>query len=508
MIFLQWVAPIREMLPISLGIDPGQGIGRGLLHNTNYAAQPLVLVGCWLLLRKSSLGRGHEHWHFLWILPALALTHSRFSIGITALFLAMAATSSLAQQPLRSLRAAPQGMILLLAVVWAGRQHPLGSILPLLGAGLVLLARRREPLGLPSSLRGIGSMKPVGVVVGLVLALLLALPGVRTQSRKVQAGGTAANSSAQRVSYLKVTVNALLDQPLIGHGLGATRPIFPKYVDRDEPALKSAYGDFVRPNVLHSEPLQCLLEGGLLLAVWVGLGLWLERRGGAASWGERTPLLLPLLLMCLMDFPLRNPLGMAWLGILVGTSGCDRPPHKIELGVFALLGALLAFLGWQQVVVAQRRPSVEAAFGQVRDPGSTLIASRMLWQRFPVDPELFDLYSKSVVQASASPGQGAGIVGELDQLLAQDPHDHHLLLARAQLARRQGDEPWAKACLEHYAEVAPRDPARYLRLATDALKMGNRQGALLLLQEAERQPGFGTSEALRVEQLRKFAMAP
>jgi len=35
LIFLQWIPSIRAMLPPSLGIDPYQGIGRGLFHNTN-----------------------------------------------------------------------------------------------------------------------------------------------------------------------------------------------------------------------------------------------------------------------------------------------------------------------------------------------------------------------------------------------------------------------------------------------------------------------------------------
>ena len=204
-------------------------------------------------------------------------------------------------------------------------------------------------------------------------------------------------------------------------------------------------------------------------------------------------------------FPFHNPIGLLWVGVtLVSLKPSSEKagrvwPQRLLQGGLALSLLLLAAL---QCHAARRRPQVEEAFQARRDPVATHAQARVLSVAYPFSADLFDLDSKSAIQAAmSSPNPTPAEILELDQLLKQDPFDHHLLLARAQIARRAGDEGTARELLNRYTEVAPKDPARFFRLAQDALTQGKPQMVPALIQAARSQPGFGPAQAAQAQEL-------
>ncbi|WP_286353789.1 O-antigen ligase family protein [Geothrix oryzae] len=497
LILVQWIPSVRAVLPPSLGIDPFQGVGRGLFHNTNMAALPFVILAGWLLL--SDQGRSRIL-HLGWVLPALTLTQSRLGIGVCAGLLAYSTLCRNASEEPSSgrswLKAAPP---FVLALAWSLTAHRWGWLLPLGGGALALLQKPRgtEPVRF-------GRFSRLLPILGLSLAILagMATRAPKNASQTVVRGTLVQGdvSLSQRLSYYRAAALAFLDHPFTGQGLGSARPIYPQFVDRSRPAAEIAYGDFQRPNNLHSEVLEWLVEGGLLLALTALLGLWLDRSGHSRE--TRRALLVPVALIALLDFPFHNPLGLLWAGITLAplvqpTGGTTGRTTRVLHGLAAL--GLLALAGFQ-IRVAILRPGVEQRFEASNRPAQTLEEARSLWKCYPFTADLFDLYSKAAIQNAALTAD-ASTIQELDQLLRRDPFDHHLLLCRAQIARRLGDSQATQSLLNRYAAVAPHDPDRYLRLAKTALEQGKPESARQLLAEARRQPGFSPRHASAIEAL-------
>jgi len=496
LIFLQWVPSIRLILPPSLGVDPLQGIGRGLFHNTNMAALPLVILVAWLLLSRTG-----QSWkgHLGWILPAIALTQSRLGIGVSAGMVAFAAVRACNSKGPALQNATRTAPLVLGALAWSLTAHRWGWLLPTGGALWGLLRRQGDIDRLP-----VARLPRSLAALGLALAVLAGLPthapknAAQTLVRGTLIQGDV--SLSQRLSYYRAATLAFLDRPLTGQGLGSARPIYPLYVDRNHPAAEIAYGDFLRPNNFHSEPLEWLTEGGLPLVLWLMLGLWLDRNSPPRR--IRSALLLPIAVMALMDFPFHNPLGLLWVGLTLAPAPPQEESQTPWVTRFAsgTLGLGLLVLAGLQVRTALLRPGLEQQFREARNPALTLRQARSLWQGYPYAADVFDLYSKAAVQ-NAGTEEGLSATVELDQLLRQDPFDHHLLLARAQVARRIGDPQTAQQMLARYAEVAPRDPDRYLRLAKDALLQGKPDAVRQLVLEAKRQPGFSPRHTQLIKEL-------
>lgn len=497
LIVLQWIPPIRALLPPSLGADPFQGIGRGLFHNTNMAALPLVIVVGWLLLSE----RGRP-WlgHLCWALPVLTLTQSRLGMGVCS---GIAAYSVLRQY--YSTESANRTWfktvpLLILAFAWSLTAHRWGWLLPA-GGTFLAVAQKQKGTG---AVR-FGRFTKLLPAIGLSLAILagLATRAPKSASQTLVQGTLIQGdvSLSQRLSYYRVAALAFLDHPFTGQGLGSARPIYPQYVDRNRPAAEIAYGDFQRPNNLHSEPLEWLVEGGLPVVIMVLLGLWLDRNSSHAL-EARSTLLVPVALVALLDFPFHNPLGLLWVGVTLAplAQATEGPTGRATRFLHGITALGLLVLAGLQVRVAALRPGIERQFLASAQPSQTLEGARSLWKCYPFAPDLFDLYSKATIQkAAATPD--ASTTQELDQLLKSDPFDHHLLLARAQVARRSGDQPTAQSLLNRYAAVAPRDPDRYLRLAKTALEQGKPESARQLILEAQRQPGFSPRHARLIEEL-------
>jgi len=502
LIFLQWIPSIRAALPPSIGLDLQQGIGRGLFHNTNMAAQPLLLVAAWLVLSPPKQ-RAWGRMHLIWVLPALHLTDSRLAIGVCTAMLAFSALKSLKDARFKGSTCLEGYLLSGLALLWSLLVHRWGWVFPLLGMAVgslwPLRNDRKSSLDLGPGLRA--------VILGVGISVVFALPSLPTHSVK---GPSTSQlnvvSSSQRSSYYHAGLLAFLDNPLLGHGLGSARPLYPRFVDRARPANDIAYGDFTRPNNLHSEPLEILVEGGIVLALFLALGLWLDSKAEEKT--IRPWALLPMLGLCLLDFPLHNPFGMLWFAVAImsSTNWQARPSNAVRL-VSGAASVLLVVFGLSRAWTAYHRPGILETFSRQASPQETHQAAKRAWLLYPLDAELFDLYSKAAITRIAL-APNADSAPELDYLLNLDPNDHHLLLARAQLARKLGDQDKAKECLSRYEEVAPMDPERFLRFAKDALDSGRPAAALLLLDAAEKQPGFGPSHRLTSNLLRGRAALP
>ncbi len=103
-----------------------------------------------------------------------------------------------------------------------------------------------------------------------------------------------------------------------------------------------------------------------------------------------------------------------------------------------------------------------------------------------------DLESKALIRRVAeAPLTLEQEARALDLALDQDPWDHHLVLARAQVARRAGDKETTNRLLTRYATCAPADPRRYFRLA-----------------EAQTQPGFNARHQQEMAKRFSLAQAP
>jgi hypothetical protein len=497
-IFMQWIPPIRMLLPPSVGFDAYQGIGRGLFHNTNMAAQPLLFLAAWLLLYSKHT----RHWgrgHLVWVIPALTLTQSRLAIAACAGIIAFHAVRERQKSSNATALLLTMGLQLLMAFAYSLTAHRWGWIFPAMGCALAFSSTEGDPLPPWRPLQQwlLYSGLIVAIAAGMGTYAMKNSPKDSTQNIAVQGD----MSLSQRRSYYRVGTLAFLDSPLIGQGLGSARPLFPHFVDRNHPAMEIAYGDMLRPNNLHSEPIELLVEGGMLLWVLLLIGFRLDYKGSFHF--RRAILVFPLLGLALLDFPLHSPIGPLWLGlslvciedkyIRVNSSFTTRI-------LYGTLGLGLLLLAGVQARVSQMRPYVERQFLSMKYPIQTNQQARSLWKAYPFSADLFDLYSKSTIQAAAASPTHA-MSDELDHLLRLDPWDHHLLLARAQMARRNGDTAIAQACLDQYTLVAPKDPARYIRLAKDALIAGRNDQARILAEEAEKQPGFDATQKRQIEQL-------
>lgn len=487
-IFAQSLPMLRPHLPVGLDFDPYQGVGRGLFHNTNMAAQPLLWCITGILLAPKDSNKPRPI-HLVWLLPALALTHSRLAIAIGAATVAFTAT----RQLLSAGGTLLPGMMILGSLALGLSAHQLGWLLPL-GAALAAWKQSKTEVSTSSTHDRASHGGQLLVIGGLLVALSATFPSLPTFNPKNQpraeVGANAGDHSlSQRKHYARASILAIAEQPIWGQGLGSFRALYPKFVAPNRPAIETAYGDFKRPNNPHSEPLEWVLEGGAMLVGLMGLGLWLDRRNGVRLF--RPWLLWPLGLLSLMDFPLHYPIGLTWFAAgLAIPPKTPTPPRFLRLQNAGLLLAGSAFLAWSAslAVVAQRRTGTEAKFVTHQNPQESFQEARKLWRRFPGSADLFDLYSKSAVQAASSPGSIPA--HELDTLLELDPNDHHLLLARAQMAVREGDRATAARCLAQYQQVAPPDPGRYLRLAEDAIRAGKSDAAAQLIARAHDQPGF------------------
>lgn len=220
--------------------------------------------------------------------------------------------------------------VILLGIVLNGSMAGLGLLLPV---GMASLAVALPGTGkLPRVLAGLAVLLMLGAMVGV---------GVLTDA------GSNATSLATRSDIYRITLAAIGDTFPTGTGLGSFQAYYRLYED---PALVDSY--FI--NHAHSDPLEWILETGLLGALLLGaLLLWWGTRA-VRLWRARTPDLTALaatiasgaiLAHSLVDYPLRDAaiqavfaLSLAFMaeprshsGGRSSSRGEDRAPRHLTL---------------------------------------------------------------------------------------------------------------------------------------------------------------------------------
>jgi hypothetical protein len=202
------------------------------------------------------------------------------------------------------------------------------------GVGLACLVRlKADPtpvVGAGSLPVGAGFSQPLKSALAVVVAVVLA---VAVSERAV------GESIAGRLVPVRVAWPHALEQPFIGHGLGAVARDYAAwqaafFADPSRASLAGFAGDF---DHLHHEPLEWLIETGLVgMAAWVAVvalalraGRGRAREAGApATRAAALSALAAVAVLCLADFPLHRPADYlaAWLALAMAA----RPKPRAE----------------------------------------------------------------------------------------------------------------------------------------------------------------------------------
>lgn len=480
----------------------------GFFVNGNMAAFPLLFClarRLWLGYENPQ-GLGYQYLvPGLWLL-ALSLTQSRLQTGVACAALgAWSFAWALKEEGEGRIRAA--GLALLTFGALAG-VHAFGWILIPAGIAAGWWGMRRQVFGL----RPTRPLTAVFLVFGLASGAMWSTAGRHHTGGKLALAGAPDKNWEVRKHYYQIALHGWMSAPLQGTGLGSARAEAPRFSDKSLPPVTSGFGDFMRPNTLHSDWLELLMEGGLAFMVLLGAGWFLDRRQNRDSgWGMgRWIVGLPCLAVGLLDFPFHKPFGiLVGTVMLAGTSMVRRCRAWERIAALALAGTLLiAALGG--IWAASRRPRVESLFRTGQHSQEAYEAANRILTVAPWDPELRDLRDKALIQWSVAKEAKVPmeiLASRLGEALAGDPWDHHLLLRSMQVAKSRGQVAEVADYSARYAEAAPADPDRYLRLARDARAAGRLDAVRILVDQAQRQPGF-TAEHRKRAELLKMSSSP
>lgn len=487
---LAWGTTLHAVLLIGEAITGltwmgGEGAG-GLFFNSNMAATPLLGCIALGLFGEFILGTQSFRKHLpIWLL-ALFLCMSRLQIGLgCALILIWALMSGPRGRLSQNL---PWIGITLGSIWWIFRIHSwawmLGGPISL---GVWWARKERKAVILQPFLA-------VGICLSMVLgAAGTYRPGSQAAS-KVSRTANSDNNWLVRKHYYRIALQGWAESPLWGLGLGSARGEAPRFVDKTLPSKMSGFGDFIRPNNLHSDWLEITMEGGILLWIFWLIGLWMDRKYSKSTFKKVALIISALLIAGVFDFPLHKPFAIVFVVVLLLPSdGATRILSPWEKGASWASAFALALVGLGAAYASHLRPKVEMGFRSRLSPEDSLKGSQLIERLSAFDPDLTDLAAKSLVQWGASPlGQADGRrqARLLDAALKKDPWDHHLILRRMQLAKQLGESEIGRAMAEKYSIAAPADPDRFLRLARDSAANGNSKAAELLVVQAQRQPGW------------------
>ena len=271
---------------------------------------------------------------------AMALGYARRSDGLTPPAVALGGLS-----------------LALAAVHLASRSR--GGLLSL-GFGLVVMAAlwAGSPSRQGHSPRRL--LLPAAIAAVLVLGFGLAAVPASTRSHLATVvRGPSDGSGAYRADVAAATVRLAAARPLAGWGLGAYADAFP--------AFKRGHGD-VRTTHAESDLLEFLAEGGLvgvLLAGWLGWGLWRgfedRLRKGRDPFRKSIAVgalagAAGLAVHSLIDFNLRLPANALVFATLLGVAGSSRderaavlPGRLAPAGTAVILAALAAAAAWRAI---------------------------------------------------------------------------------------------------------------------------------------------------------------
>ncbi len=288
---------------------------------------------------------------------AMALGYARRSDGPTppavalgGLSLALAAVH-LASRSRGGLVALGFGLVVM-AVLWAGAPSRQG--------------RPPRRLLLPAAIAAV-------LVMGFGLA---AVPGATRSHLATVVRGRSDGSGAYRADVAAATVRLAAARPVAGWGLGAYADAFP--------AFKRGHGD-VRTTHAESDVLEFLAEGGLvgvLLAGWLGWGLWRgfedRLRQGRDPFRKSIAVgalagAAGLAVHSLIDFNLRLPANALVFATLLGVAGSSReerapalPGRLAPAGTVVILAALALAAAWRAVGARDLGRALDEARGDRR----------------------------------------------------------------------------------------------------------------------------------------------
>lgn len=372
---------------------------------------------------------------------------------------------------------------LLLGLVWAQSRGGVLSAVVALGvfASVAWGRRAAVPLGVLGGASA-GAVLVVGVERATVLLTRSFMPGALDD-----------DAFGNRGAVWSEAWTLLAGAPLAGVGPGGFR---------DGYKLVKASPEFFLVDHAHSEPLQALVEHGVLLgALWVALPLTVVALGVGRALrlpqGRRRSLLAgwlgcaaSLLVTCVFDFPLRIgalalPLASA-LGVLAASAASDRPGGSPRGRLVAqACGAALVAVGLVAVVL----PAADAV-------GSSA-------------PPLADHWAQAVsLDASGQDPDAAlqALEAQAASRVAARPLDHvaAVWLVRARLG--QGHLTGARDAAEALSQAYPSLPTAWLLLAEidrqrgelEASRLAWRRGLALDLANAQRDAEV-VQTALRVE---------
>ena len=288
---------------------------------------------------------------------AMALGLARRSDGLTprvvalgGLSLALAA-AHLASRSRGGLAALVAGLAVM-AVLWAGAPSRQG--------------RSPRRLLLAAAIAAV-------LVLGFGLA---AVPGSTRAHLATLLAGRSDGSGAYRADVAAATLRLAGARPLAGWGLGAYADAFP--------AFKRGHGD-VRTTHAESDLLEFLAEGGLLgvlLAGWLGWGLWRgfedRLRHGRDPFRKSIAVgalagAAALAVHSLVDFNLRLPANALVFATLLGVAGSSRderaavlPGRVAPVAAVVILSALAAAASWRAIGALDLGRAVDEARGDRR----------------------------------------------------------------------------------------------------------------------------------------------
>jgi O-antigen ligase/tetratricopeptide (TPR) repeat protein len=379
-------------------------------------------------------------------------------LGIAASVLAMGLVASRARAPILAL-----ALVGLAAGVWAwrrrGERWHLGLAVALPSAGAVMAVAAWGPRGAFGRFLGALSSEDV--------------------------------SLAARGSLWRESLAAWVDAPLFGHGWGAWNTA---WVLHERGPHLYAYGH------AHSEPVEVLVEGGVLGLLGVGLLAWtwlartLTGLARIEGHGLQPSVALGLAvgvvatgLQCLVDFPLRTP------GVLVVWALCAGVVHGAvaETHVDAGEGArgrwraAYAALALVAVVCGGLLARMDAARGETRAErvgevhpvwyeDADEARARDAARRDPLNPWTHLALARALAkraesEAASSGGAPERVAWGAEQALARAwtlrPRDPRLDLASAQVLLRVGAratlrEAWRARAVERLARAVASDPWR------------------------------------------------
>jgi O-antigen ligase len=319
-------------------------------------------------------------------------------------------------------------------------------------------------------------------LVGLVL-LALAVPSTR---ERLLGLGTAEG----RLHQWRLTLDLVLDHPLLGIGANRYVDAFPAYED-------AAFVDFTGPQRLadspHSVILQVLVAGGLLLlvATLVGVVVVVRRaREALLDHPHLRPAALTVaayLALACVNFTTAGPTCLAafLLGTVLSVGPEERERFRLQLPVAVVSAALAVVLAAACLGDRALQRGLDLA-DQRTVAGATDEFDRTIrWRAWDVAVRLIPARVLAEQAAAGDPGAAIGGEAFARAALSRVPGSYEALVALAVSLSAQGRLDEARETLDRAVAAAPQRPDAYVQRAIARAGLGEVDDALVDLRRAQ-----------------------